>query len=175
MPVIPDSQFPDHWPSNLLGLIGEIVIAAGQLEHAVNLSYKRLAKQDYSPGMQQVADMLRFTKKTRAIKQAANARGLVQSDRMRLSEIMRGANSAWKDRNGVIHAVYAELPSGKRVRRHQVSKSGQPFESKDLGLREQDFESIVTALRNSRDELDQFKSPWKEILCASLANLRFGG
>jgi hypothetical protein len=74
---------------------------------------------------------------------------------------LRSADSAWKDRNGVIHAVYAELPTGKRVRRHQVSRKGDSFQSKDLGLREQDFVSVGKALRNSRDKLGQFTSPWK--------------
>ena len=113
MPIIPNARLCDDWSSSLLQLIGQVVIAAGQLEYVVNLRYKRLAKQEYSQGMQKVADLFRFPKKTKAIKQAATSRGLAHSDRKQLSKILRRAECAWKDRNGVIHAVYAEIPSGK--------------------------------------------------------------
>lgn len=160
MPITSNARLSDDWPPTLLTLIGQIVIAAGQLEHVLDLSYKRLAQRNYSEGMQDAADLHRVKQKTARIRGSAQSRGLSRSDMDRLAEILNKVEMAWEERNDVIHAVYAEMPMGRRVRRRRVSRKGQPFRSFDLGFDEQTFATLVTSIRTIRNELNSFTSRW---------------
>jgi hypothetical protein len=160
MTITSNARLSDDWPPTLLTFIGQIVIAAGQLEHVLDLSYKRFAQRDYSEGMQDAADLHRVKQKTARIKEAAQSRGLSRSDMDRLEEILNKMEMAWEERNDVIHAVYAEVRMGRPVRRRRVSQKGQPFQSLDLGVDEQTFATLVTAIRTIRNELNSFTSRW---------------
>ena len=158
MGVIPNAKLPDDWPLNMRRLIGEIVISAGQLEHILDLSYKRLSDKSYSEGMQEASEMFRCKLKTKKILDAAKTRPISERDLEVLETILRKVDAAWESRNDVIHAVYAEEPSGKRVRRRWVSKGKEEFKSIDLGVAEKQFQKVVDSLRKHRDELNRFTS-----------------
>lgn len=158
MGVVPDARLPDNWPPKLLGLIGNIVITAGQMEHILDLSYKRLSKKSYGKGMQEASEIFRCKQKTQKILDAATARRISERDLEKLETILKKVEAAWESRNDVIHAVYAEEPSGKRVRRRWVSKGKGEFKSVDLGVAEKQFQKVVDSLRKHRDELNRITS-----------------
>lgn len=158
MGVISNARLPDEWPLKMRRLIGEIVISAGQLEHILDLSYKRLSDKSYSKGMQEASEMYRCKQKTKKILDAASARPISERDLEKLETILKEVDAVWERRNDVIHAVYAQEPSGKRVRRRWVSKGKEEFKSIDLGVAEKQFQKVVNSLRKHRDELNRITS-----------------
>ena len=134
------------------------MLATGQMEYVVDLSIKRCSGKDFSEGMSEAANVFDIKKRIKTLAKYFNTRVEDASARKELELIGKSIVAVFDLRNKVVHALYAQDETGRRVRIARISK--KPFQGRDLGISIREYEKLRDDLRYWRYRLDNLTRAW---------------
>ncbi len=147
----------DKFPQPLLRVVGQITIAAGQLEYVLKLAYKRARGEGMEIGMA-AAEKLPFKDLCDETQKYFDKKITDPALQQQLSKILTDANQAWLDRHTVIHAVFAISLQDNELKRYFKKKAKGKVKNQgkyyDVGVKE--LRALRNRLRDARDDLHFF-------------------
>lgn len=143
----------DNWPDDLLKVVGEITIASGQLEYALELSIKRAAGKPFSQGMQEAANLQDFKAKRRELKRHFADGDHPDKENAELAQILDDAYRIYQQRHTVIHGLFALNEDGAPVPLAKDKTRGVSYKGVNYGIEMLELTSLRDDLRSGRNRL----------------------
>jgi hypothetical protein len=106
----------DKLPDGLFKVIGEITVAAGQLEYVLMLSYKRASGKGMAVGMHKAEELLTVKNLLKELKKDFKQQIPDAAANRELGEIFDTVWKVYQKRHTVVHAVFVETADGKLAR-----------------------------------------------------------
>ena len=134
-------------------VVGEITIASGQLEYALELSIKRAVGKPFSLGMHEAANLQDFKAKRKELKKLFSDGDRSDKEKDDLAHILNDAYRFYQQRHTVIHGLFALKDDGTPVRLAKDKTRGVSYKGVDYGIEMQELFRLRDDLRSARDRL----------------------
>ena len=134
--------------------LGEVVIAAGQLEYIIDMSIHGSAHASIYEGLKKAQEFRGPKDKLDYLKKQHIAPKFEAGTVAEFDDAAGQIVDAMERRNKAIHALYAIDENGNQVRNFRSSTGKQPYSRKELRVRASAFRNLRDDLRYWRYRLD---------------------
>jgi len=149
----------DKLPARISKVVGEIVIAAGQLEYVLMLSYKRASGKGMAVGMDEADKLYTVKKLIGALKKDFKSQIPDPPTNKELEQILDNVWDVYQRRHTVVHAVFVKLADGSLARFYS-DKPKVRVKAIDYGVDLANLLILRGDVRTARDALNSFTKKW---------------
>ena len=152
--------FKDEWPDDVLKVVGEITIAAGQLDYVLYLSYNRASGKEMAVGMPEAEKLQTFKRLSKELKKAFKELVPDAEPNTELKEILHDVRNIYEKRHSVIHGVFVETSVGQPGRFYSDKARNVRVKAINYGVVLEELVAIRDELRGARNILNSFTKKW---------------